>query len=359
MMIVDGHHGRTLSHVLLVCASMSALAIAGIARAGDVRTVYAAGDVRVEVEQSTSRGMVIHLRSSVPEKIRDSQGVLVANPVGIGIGKGTLAVATRPPAGLDPAGIRIRKEDPSAGIVDAVEPSEFDRFATEFSKELLTEIPKFGIVFGMADKVGEFIQAASPQANPDAAAFHDPAWMTHALVWDAPTVSVTRAGLLPDHVLLDVDFQAAPGDDAVVYLYFQTWTRDTYSNNLSNMQVHEVWVPTSIGAGGEEGGGNLLGAWYVEGPDIPDGSLCLIFCEGNQLRLDDYPCADVRDREAVSYTRSGDRIDFSIGSKTVTISIVELARSTVTVSITGKRGETYPDIRFDRVGDAAEFCLGE
>ena len=357
-MIVDGHHGRTLSPVLLVCASLSALAIAGIARAGDMRTVYESGDMRVEVEQSTSSGMVIHLLSRVPEKIRDAQGVLVANPVGIGIGKGTLAVATRPPIDLDPAGMRIRKEDPLAGIVDAIEPSELDRMATEFSKEVLTEIPKFGIVFGMADKVGEFIQAASPQADPDDPEFHDPAWMTHALVWDAPTVSVTRAGLLPDHVLLDVDFQAAPGDDAVVYLYFQTWTRDTYSNNLSNMQVHEVWVPTSSGEGGEERGNNLLGAWYVEGPDIPDGRLCLIFCEGNQLRVDDYPCADVRDQEAVSYTRSGEHITYPVGSRTVAVRIVEQTRSTVTMSFTGKSGQSYPNIRFDRVGEADEFCQG-
>ncbi len=357
-MIVDPNPGRTLTHVVLICASLSALAIAGIARAGDVRTVYESGDVRVEVEQATSRGMVIHLRSRVPEKVRDSQGVLVANPVGIGIGKGTLAVATRPPIDLDPAGIRIRKEDPSAGIVDAIEPSEFDRMATEFSKELLTEIPKFGFVFGMADKVGEFIQAVSPQANPDDPAFHDPAWMTHALVWDAPTISVTRAGLLPDHVMLDVVFRASPGDDAVIYLYFQTWTRDTYSNNLSNMQVHEVWVPLTSDSGDEGRTADLLGAWYVEGPDIPDGSLCLIFCEGNQLRVDDHPCASVREQTAVSYTRSGDHITYPVGSNTVNVRIVETTGSTVTMDFTGKSGESFPNIRFDRVGDAAEFCQG-
>jgi len=218
------------------------LGLVSTAQAGGKRTVYESGDVRVEVEEFTSRGVILHLRSDVPEQVRDRHGVMVANPVAIGIGKGTLAVATRAPLQMDPTGMRLRKDDPLEGIVDAVEPSAFSRGATEFSKELLTSLPKVGIVFGMADKMGTLIQAVSPQSNPTDPAFTDPAWTTHALVWDMPTVCVTRACLAPDHALLDVIFPSAPGDDAVIYVYFQTWTRDTYNNTLSNMQTHEVTI---------------------------------------------------------------------------------------------------------------------
>jgi len=220
--------------------SLVALGLTTAAQAGGKRTVYESGDVRVEVEPLTSKGVIIHLRSELPEQIRDRHGVLVANPVAIGMGKGTLAVATRPPLEMDPAGIHLRKDDPVNGIVDAIEPSQLERLANEVTKEVVTSLPKVGIVFGVADKVGQLIQTVSPQANPSDPAFSDPSWTTHALVWDPVTVRVTRAGIAPDHLLLDVVFPATPGEDAVIYVYFQTWTRDAYSNTLTNMQTHEV-----------------------------------------------------------------------------------------------------------------------
>lgn len=228
---------RLLRSILLLGIT---LGFSTAAQAGGKRTLYESGDVRVEVEPLTSKGVIIHLRSELPEQVRDRHGVLVANPVAIGIGKGTMAVATRPPLEMDPAGIRLRKDDPVDGIVDAIEPSKLERLANEVTKDVVTSLPKVGIVFGVADKVGQLIQAVSPQANPADPAFSDPSWTTTALVWDPVTVRVTRAGIAPDHLLLDVVFPATPGEDAVIYVYFQTWTRDAYNNTLTNMQTHEV-----------------------------------------------------------------------------------------------------------------------
>jgi hypothetical protein len=35
-----------------------------------------------------------------------------------------------------------------------------------------------------------------------------------------------------------------------------------------------------------------LGAWYAEGPGVPDGALCLVFCDNGRLFTGDRPCTE-------------------------------------------------------------------
>jgi hypothetical protein len=52
---------------------------------------------------------------------------------------------------------------------------------------------------------------------------------------------------------------------------------------------------SSSGDGGEtpaSGQAALVGAWYGDGPDFPDGDQCFIFCENGRFFTGDRPCTD-------------------------------------------------------------------
>lgn len=110
-----------------------------------------------------------------------------------------------------------------------------------------------------------------------------------------------------------------------------------------------VLVLTGCGGGGLED--DILGAWFAEGQNVPDGAVCAIFCPNNRMKLNDHKCDDVRKQEAVyQYTISGDTISYSFSKGTVNIKVGQITQSSASVTFVAASGSSFGPFSLIRMG---------
>lgn len=55
------------------------------------------------------------------------------------------------------------------------------------------------------------------------------------------------------------------------------------------------------GGDDDDGGGDIIGEWYGDGTEFPDGDLCLIFCENGRFFSGDSACSETSRSDFEAY----------------------------------------------------------